>query len=40
MDLVGKQKAKENQYTQYNQIVMGTGFYQFAFRSSVLAWCG
>ena len=34
IDLVGKQKAKEIQYTQYNQIVMCTEFYIFAVHSS------
>ena len=36
MNPVGLQKAKEIQYTQHNQIVMGTGFYHFAVHSSVL----
>ena len=36
IDPVVKQKAKEIQYTQYNQITLGTGFYHFAIRSSVL----
>ena len=33
-------KAKEIQFTQYNQIVMGTGFYYFAIRKSDLVWSG
>ena len=40
IDLVGLQKAKEIQFTQYNQIVMGTGFYHFAISKSVLVWNG
>ena len=28
--MVGLQKAREIQYTQYNQIVMGMRFHQFA----------